>query len=226
MKNTNSTDFFYVMNNRHSVKYYDQSVKISHDEMVEMLTEAAMAPSSVNLQPWRFVIVDEHKERLESLVRLNQNQLNTSSAMILILGDMNHPDYAEEIFADAVEKNLMSQEVKDYYMNALPGVFSKMTKQQIRENTLIDGGLVAMQLMLVAKAHGYDTNPIGGFERKEVMQALGVDTERYVPIMLLAIGKAAKPAHPSVRLPIEKLVSWNHADGVVGMPAKKVEARK
>ncbi|MCQ2011271.1 nitroreductase family protein [Sporolactobacillus sp. STSJ-5] len=226
MEKTQSTDFFDVMNNRHSVKNYDQSVKISHLEMTEMLMEAAKAPSSVNLQPWRFVVVDEHKERLESLVRFNQNQLNTSSAMILILGDMNHPDYAEEIFADAVEKNLMSQEVKDYYMNALPGVFSKMTKQQIRENTLIDGGLVAMQLMLVAKAHGYDTNPIGGFERKEVMQALGVDTERYVPIMLLAIGKAAKPAHPSVRLPIEKLVSWNHADGVVGMPAKKVEARK
>lgn len=223
MKNTNSTDFFDVMNNRHSVKNYDQSVKISHAEMIEMLVEAAKAPSSVNLQPWRFIIVDEHKERLESLVRFNQNQLNTSSAMILILGDMNHPDYAEEIFSDAVEKKLMSQEVKDYYMNALPSVFSKMTKQQIRENTLIDGGLVAMQLMLVAKAHSYDTNPIGGFERKEVMQVLGVDTERYVPIMLLAIGKAAKPAHPSVRLPIEKLVSWNHADGVVGMPAKKDE---
>lgn len=223
MGKTQSKDFFDVLNKRHSVKYYDQSVKISHEEMVKMLTEAAKAPSSVNLQPWRFIIVDEHKERLESLVRFNQNQLNTSSAMILILGDMNHPDYAEEIFSDAVEKKLMSQEVKDYYMNALPSVFSKMTKQQIRENTLIDGGLVAMQLMLVAKAHSYDTNPIGGFERKEVMQVLGVDTERYVPIMLLAIGKAAKPAHPSVRLPIEKLVSWNHADGVVGMPAKKDE---
>jgi hypothetical protein len=42
--------------------------------------------------------------------------------------------------------------------------------------------------------------------------------------MLLAMGKAAKPAHPSVRLPIEKLVSWNQADHVVGMPAEKVES--
>ena len=27
----------------------------------------------------------------------------------------------------------------------------------------VDSSLAAMQLMLVAKQHGYDTNPIGGF---------------------------------------------------------------
>lgn len=221
MKTKQSADFFTIINNRHSVKLYDPSVKIPRHEMIEILTEATKAPSSVNLQPWRFVVVDENKQRLRSLVRFNQRQLETSSAMILILGDLKHLDYAEEIFSVAVEQGIMPQEVKDSYMKLLPDKFSKMTKQQIRENTLIDGGLVAMQLMLVAKAHGYDTNPIGGFERKEVMEALGVDVERYVPIMLISIGKAAKPAHSSVRLPIERVVSWNQANQVVGQPAQK-----
>ncbi|CAM3286058.1 nitroreductase family protein [Sporolactobacillus spathodeae] len=216
MQQQKSIDFFKVINERHSVKQYDQSIKIPHQEMVEMLEEATKAPSSINLQPWRFVVVEEGKERLKSLVRFNQSQLATSSAMILILGDMNHVDYADEIFTAAVEKHLMPQDVKDYYLNFVTDAFSKMTRQEIRENTLIDSGLVAMQLMLVAKAHGYDTNPIGGFERKEIMEALGVAVERYVPIMLLSIGKAAKPAHESVRLPIERVVSWNQADGVIG----------
>ncbi|WP_420852788.1 nitroreductase family protein [Sporolactobacillus pectinivorans] len=221
MKAQQSIDFFSVLNNRHSVRDYDPSYKIPHEEMLQMLTEATRAPSSVNLQPWRFVVVDEHKERLKDLVRFNHSQLQTSSAMILILGDMNHFDYADEIFTAAVEQNVMPQDVKDYYMKSLPETFAQMTKQKIRENTLIDGGLVAMQLMLVAKAHGYDTNPIGGFERKEVLQTLGVDTDRYVPIMLVSIGKAGKPAHDSVRLPIERVVSWNKVDQVVGeSPAK------
>ncbi len=30
----------------------------------------------------------------------------------------------------------------------------------------IDASLAAMQFMLVARAHGYETNPIGGFEEK------------------------------------------------------------
>ncbi|MCO7176120.1 nitroreductase family protein [Sporolactobacillus kofuensis] len=218
METKQSVNFFTVINERHSVKVYDSSFKIPHEEMVQILEEATKAPSSVNLQPWRFVVVEDHKERLEKLVRFNTSQLETSSAMILILGDLNHIDYADEIFSAAVEKKLMPQDVKDYYMNVLPESFAKLTKQQIREHTLIDGGLVAMQLMLVAKAHGYDTNPIGGFERKEVMQALGVDAERYVPVMFVAIGKAAKPAHQSVRLPIERVVSWNEANQVVGTP--------
>ncbi|WP_332237235.1 nitroreductase family protein [Sporolactobacillus sp. KGMB 08714] len=221
MQTPNKIDFFKVLQERHSVKEYDSSFKIPREEMLEMLREATKAPSSVNLQPWRFVVVDERKERLKSLVRFNQRQLNTSSAMILVLGDMNHIDYADEIFSSAVEQNLMPQDVKDYYMSYLKDAFSKMTKQKIRENTLIVGGLVAMQFMLVAKAHGYDTNPIGGFERKEVMETLGIDVERYVPIMFISIGKASKPAHESVRLPIERVVSWNQVDQVIGSSAKK-----
>ena len=31
----------------------------------------------------------------------------------------------------------------------------------------IDSSLMAMQLMLTAKAHGYDTNPIGGFDKRK-----------------------------------------------------------
>ncbi|MTT33335.1 nitroreductase family protein [Terrilactibacillus sp. BCM23-1] len=215
-------DFNTIIRERHSVKEFDPNVKISHEEMLKILEEATLAPSSVNLQPWRFVVVDDEKqkEKLQNLVRFNQRQLNTSAAMILILGDMNHFDYADEIFSLAVERNTMPQEVKDNYMTTLPKAFSSMSPQKIRETALIDGGLVAMQLMLVAKAHGYDTNPIGGFERKELLEALGVDTERYVPVMIVAIGKAAKPAHASVRLPIERVTTFNHVDKEVGQPKK------
>ncbi|MDD9150785.1 hypothetical protein OYT88_19895 [Sporolactobacillus sp. CQH2019] len=58
-------------------------------------------------------------------------------------------------------------------------------------------------------------------KRKEVMETLGIDVERYAPIMFTSIGKASKPAHESVRLPIERVVSWNQVDQVMGSPAKK-----
>ena len=40
-----------------------------------------------------------------------------------------------------------------------------VTPEVMKDTVLIDGGLVAMQFMLAARAHGYDTCPIGGFEK-------------------------------------------------------------
>jgi len=52
--------------NRKSIRLYDENVKISREEMNQILTEAMLAPSSRNQQPWRFVVVDTKlgKERL------------------------------------------------------------------------------------------------------------------------------------------------------------------
>lgn len=86
MKNNNFED---VVFNRHSVKEF-KDTKIDRQEMMEILREATLAPSSVNLQPWRFVIVesDEGKDKLRPLIKFNVRQNDTSAAMILIFGDM------------------------------------------------------------------------------------------------------------------------------------------
>ncbi|WP_420869791.1 nitroreductase family protein [Cohnella ginsengisoli] len=69
----------------------------------------------------------------------------------------------------------------------------------------IDASLFAMQLMLVARAHGYDTNPMAGFDRDQVVSAFGLDNHRYVPVMILSIGKAKEEGHESVRLHSDKI---------------------
>lgn len=86
--------------------------------------------------------------------------------------------------------------------------FEKLPEQVNRETILIDGGLVSMQLMLTARAHGYDTNPIGGYDKEKIAEVFGMDKERYVPVMLLSIGKAADEGYASYRLPIETIAQW------------------
>jgi Nitroreductase len=65
-----------------------------------------------------------------------------------------------------------------------------------------------MQLMLVARAHGYDTNPMAGFECDRIVSAFDLDDERYVPVMILSIGKAKEAGHDSVRLHSEQITFW------------------
>lgn len=199
-----------IMKGRRSIRNYDPTVKISKEEMTDILEEATTAPSSVNAQPWRFLIIDspEGKEKLAPLAKFNQTQVNTSSAVIAVFADMNNADYLEDIYSKAVELGYMPQEVKDRQMKALMAHFEQLPAQVNRETILIDAGLVSMQLMLTARAHGYDTNPIGGYEKEKIAETFGLDKERYVPVMLLSIGKAADEGYASYRLPVETIAQW------------------
>lgn len=207
---TQTNDFSAIVTGRRSIRKYDTSVKISKQEMTDILTEATLAPSSVNMQPWRFVIIEsaEGKAKLAPLARFNQQQVETSSAVIAVFGDMNNFDYAEEIYETAVERGLMPAEVKEQQLARLAGHFATLPPSVNRETILIDSALVSMQLMLTARAHGYDTNPIGGFERDRIAEAYGLEKERYVPVMLISIGKAAGEGYASARLPIDKIAQW------------------
>ncbi|ATV02623.1 nitroreductase family protein [Bacillus velezensis] len=205
-----TNDFMDIMKGRRSIRNYDPAVKISKEEMTQILEEATTAPSSVNAQPWRFLVIDspEGKEKLAPLASFNQTQVSTSSAVIAVFADMNSDDYLEEIYSKAVELGYMPQEVKDRQITALTAHFEKLPEQVNRETILIDGGLVSMQLMLTARAHGYDTNPIGGYDKEKIAEVFGMDKERYVPVMLLSIGKAADEGYASYRLPIETIAQW------------------
>ncbi|WP_323679770.1 nitroreductase family protein [Exiguobacterium indicum] len=210
MATQTTTDFMEIVKGRRSIRNYDTDVKISKEEMTQILEEATLAPSSVNMQPWRFLVIDskEGKATLAPLAKFNQVQVETSSAVIAVFGDMNAVDQLENIYDTAVAKGLMPQEVRDRQVPAIQGMYSSVSANDLKDSILIDSGLVSMQLMLVARAHGYDTNPIGGYEKDQIAEAFGLEKERYVPVMLLSIGKAVDAGYPSVRLPINDIADW------------------
>lgn len=205
-----TNDFMEIMKGRRSIRNYDPSVKISKEEMTEILEEATTAPSSVNAQPWRFMVIasPEGKEKLAPLAKFNQTQVSTSAAVIAVFADMKSDEYLEEIYSKAVEHGYMPQEVKERQIAALTAHFEVLPEQVNRETILIDGGIVSMQLMLAARAHGYDTNPIGGYDKEVIAETFGWDKERYVPVMLLSIGKAADEGYASYRLPVDRIAEW------------------
>lgn len=205
-----NNDFSAITFERKSVRVYDETYKISHEEMLEMIQEATLAPSSVNMQPWRFVVVesDEQKAKLKPLIRFNTRQNDTSSAMILIFGDMACYELGEEIYNQAVAEGKMSAEVRDQQLEAIIPYYQNFTREQMNDVVKIDASLAAMQLMLVARAHGYETNPIGGFEADQLAEIVDLDKERYVPVMILSIGKAKETGYPSVRLAAERITTF------------------
>jgi nitroreductase len=49
---------------------------------------------------------------------------------------------------------------------------------------------------------------MGGYDASKFIETFRVPSH-YVPVMLVAIGKAAAPARPSIRFPVEQTIVWN-----------------
>ena len=203
-----SPEFFDVIKGRKSVKYFDPNSKIKREEIIEMLNEANTAPSSCNLQPWRYIVVDtqEGKEKLGS-ANFNKIQNDTSAAMIIVLGDLNYYSKFDEIYGEAVEKGYMTKEVKDGFEEGMGPQLESLPLDKNRESIYFDCGLWTMQFANIARAKGYDTNIIGGFIRERVAELFELE-ENLIPVMLIAIGKKEKDGRPTVRLRAEKLVRF------------------
>ncbi|MBF0710248.1 MULTISPECIES: nitroreductase family protein [unclassified Gemella] len=205
-----NNDFKDILLGRRSVKVYDKNVKISNEELLKMIEEATSAPSSVNFQPWKFVVVntEEGKKKLRPHVTFNTEQNDTSSAMIVVLADLKPQKSAEKIYDKAVEKGYMSKEVKEKLFPMYTKMYDSFSKKQMIEVVKIDASLASMQLMLVARSHGYATNAIGGFDSEGVLNMLGLSKNEYCTVMLISIGKAAKEGRPSVRRDVRDIVTF------------------
>ncbi|WP_027087670.1 nitroreductase family protein [Cohnella panacarvi] len=201
--------FSEVIRERRSVRAYDPNFTISKEEMTELLGEAILAPSSSNLQPWRFLVIDDQQMKEKLLpIAWNQQQVVEASAVIAVLGDLESYKLADKIYTRAFEAGYMPEDTKNAFVERTVKTYGSLPKDIATRIVSTDGGLISMQLMLAAKARGYDTVPMGGYDAVKFAEAFGIG-ERYVPIMLIAIGKAAKPGHPTVRLTVDEVASWN-----------------
>lgn len=201
--------FIDVIRERRSVRAYDPTAVISREEMTEILELATLAPSSSNLQPWRFLVIDKQELQEKLLpIAFNQQQVIDASAVIAVLGDVESYKKAEKIYGHAVEAGFMPVDTAASFIERTVGMYSNLPPETARQIVYTDGGLVSMQLMLVARAKGYDTVPMGGYDKAKFVEAFGI-AENYVPVMLIAIGKATKPGHPTTRLPIEDVTFFN-----------------
>jgi nitroreductase len=199
-----------ILTERRSIRKYDPTIKISKDEMIQILKLATRAPSSTNMQPWRFFIVESlaAKDKLKTVLYGNLTQLETSSAMICVFADLKKHLLAEKILNQAYEANLMDLETKTRRLNHMMNNVGSQPLDFIEKWGLVDGGLVSLQLMLAAKEFGYDTCPIGGFNRDKLAEALEIDSERYKPVMIISIGKRAEEGSRTLRLDPTDVATW------------------
>ncbi|MDQ0233445.1 nitroreductase family protein [Metabacillus malikii] len=208
MNKLENKDLSTVIKERHSVRKYEENIKIPREEIEEILNEAILAPSSSNLQPWRFIVIDDQEVKKElRQIANNQEQVETASAIIAVLGDKEMHHNVEKVYKSNYEAGFMELETVERIISSSTAMYQQ-APEEIRKNIAsFDTGLVSMQLMLLAKAKGYDTVPMGGFNKQKFMERFNV-SERYMPVVLIAIGKAAAPAYQTTRIPLNDIIEY------------------
>ncbi|MBP5835939.1 nitroreductase family protein [Candidatus Phytoplasma meliae] len=200
-----------ILTTRKAVKVFQKNHQISRHILNQILTDTMKAPSSFNLQPWHFVVIETiaGKKKLQPCLYGNQSQLETSSAMILILGNTQKNETKEAILRPSFALQKIPTDIQNQLLKRIHLVYSNQTKTELQNELFLECGIVALQLMLAAQSYGYDTCPIGGFNHKIINQILSIDP-KYIPTLIVAIGKplSSHQTSDTFRLPFNQITTY------------------
>lgn len=201
-------DFFELAASRHSVRAYEQGIEISDAELKKIFDTVVLGPSSFNVQHWKFVIVREQARKTELRgLSFGQAQVEQAAAVVLVCGNLDAHEDVARIYGDADEAT------RNKYVPMIDGVYKNQPALQ-REEAVRSGSLAAMSLMYAAKALGWDTGPMIGFDAAKVGAMLKLD-DNTVPVMMVVIGKALGGEQPArgYRRPLAEVVKLETLDG-------------
>lgn len=202
MKNN---DFKDILTNRRSIRKYKTDVVVEDTEIKAIFNDATRAPSANNLQPWTFKVIKTQaaKNKYSHLFPWNRSQYETSSFMVIIFVDKGYAQRAAAIYNQQVALGTMTEAVKQRQLDSFKD--NVPSDLEIIKTAYLDAGFVAMNLMLVARAHGFDTCPIGGFLRSDAPKAFNLEGTEAV--MALSFGVKDDEGHHSLRLAFDNVGS-------------------
>jgi nitroreductase len=189
---------------RRAVKHYDKDHALTAAEERKLLEAAIQAPTSFNVQHWRFVIFRDPELRKKIRAEFcAQSQITDASLLVLFTADVKAWQRSPERYWKNTPKEVSEQLVKAM------GPFHEGREQFQRDEAQRSIGMAMQTLMLVAQDLGYQSCPMIGFNVEEVAKLINLP-EDHVMGPMVAIGKGIKEPWPKPgQLPLDEIVYEN-----------------
>ena len=195
-------DTFDAIYQRRSIKQYDAEHKLSPEEETKLLEAAIQAPTSFNIQHWRFVIVRDAnlRQKIRAEFGNDQAQMTDASLLIIMTADTNAWKKNPERYWKNAPKD-----IADLLVNWM-APFHEGREWLQRDEAQRSIGMAMQTLMLAAKSMGYDSCPMIGFDIEKVAELINLP-EDHVMGPMVAIGKGTKDPWPKPgQLPLSEVV--------------------
>lgn len=182
-------ELFSAIEQRRAIKHYDNTAEINEADFQQIMSSVLLSPTSYNIQHWRFVRLKDKDIRLKvKEAAWGQQQIEDASEVIVLCADTQAwADRPERYWADADEAT------QSVLLPMLASFYTGKSQLQ-RDEAMRSCGMAAQTLMLSAKALGYDTCPMIGFDYGAVADLINLPSGHVIS-MIITIGKATKGAN-------------------------------
>jgi nitroreductase len=182
-------DTYQAIAERRSVKHYDSHHVMPEEDLSKLMDLALLSPTSFNIQNWRFVAVTDQTIQDEmKAASWGQAQVSDASLVVLLCADLKahskDPDRYWKNAPEAVQQMLVP----------MIGKFYDNNEALQRDEALRSIGIASQTLMLAAKAMGYDSCPMIGFDPQKIGEIIKLPEDHMIG-MMITIGKALQPAN-------------------------------
>lgn len=182
-------DFELVLKERRAATKFIKDIEIPDEELDTIFSMVKYTPTAFNLQHAFYVVVKdpEVKDRVYEAAD-KQYKIKMASAAILVLGYMDAHHDTAMINEGLLNLGIISPQEYEQTVNSVVSFYEERGEEFKREEAICNASLSAMTFMLSAKDRGWDTCPMIGFNSEAMCDILNVP-DRYVPALLIAIGK-------------------------------------
>lgn len=189
---------------RRSIKHYDPAHIMPEADAERLMQLARLAPSSFNMQNYRFVLVrDPELRRQIRAAAWDQAQVTDASLLVVMCADLKAHEQAPERYWSHAP-----QPVQDILVPALKSFYAG-NDQLIRDEAMRSTAFAGMTLMLAARGLGYETCPMIGFDAEAVSKIIRLPADHAISYMI-AVGKGLQEPWPrGGRLSTEETVIFN-----------------
>lgn len=194
-----------AIRNRRAIKHFDSEHSLSEAEEHSLFEATILAPTSFNIQHWRFVVLrdPELRSRIRTEFGNDQSQMTDASLLVLFTADMKAWQKQPERYWVNAPK-----EVAEMLVDWM-GPFYEGREWLQRDEAQRSIGMAMQTLMLAAQELGYQSCPMIGFDIDKVAELINLPDDHIIGPMV-AIGKGLKDAWPKPgQLPLEQIVVEN-----------------
>ena len=161
-------DFSKAMDFRHACKIFDETKKISEEEIHYILEAGRKSPSSFGMEAWKFLVITN--EALKAKLRpacWDQVQITSCSHLVVVLAGIESVKVETGIPKQRFARREMPEDKLEFYLGLYAGHLDKTlsSDENIYSWTARQTYIAAGNMMTAAAFIGIDSCPIEGLDK-------------------------------------------------------------
>tara|TARA_R110002049_G_scaffold2214_6_gene16008 strand:- start:1942 stop:2601 length:660 start_codon:yes stop_codon:yes gene_type:complete len=191
-----------ILDWRYTTKEFETSRRISEEDMEQIKNLLRMSPSSVNLQPWHFIIAEtkEGKERMakgtQGFFQFNEPKVTNASAVVLfcVKTDANDDYYKHIANTEDKDGRFPNDDIKNGFLGAVK-TFAGIHKYDLKDLQHWMEKQVYLNIgsfLLGVASLGIDATPMEGIDVKALDEEFGLREKGFTALVAVSIGYRAE----------------------------------